>query len=316
MPLAFKTIQTPSGALNYAPRLVRTSNYFRSHPSEYFNDKRDPDFYDALKAAVEMGVSLPTAIEEQQIYGQKWSKAKAKNAQIFNKYEAHLKGVKVIKPYEEFKKTISCVRGTLGKFREFSDYFKRLYTKNGAYHGTGVAGTLTALRFREADLRKLCEKPDKIPALVIETDISKYLSQIADPKFKRENWKDIINEINIVKDEMQVPVPHDSEGVLAKEMHPVYGIFTEVTGFNDHVDFPEFHAQLFHIYYSRVLKDPISDNYDFGVGYHCSFHPNVYIGDMFCLQVLIDERSTMDTGNLFRPVIRGQVPEKEAKICV
>jgi len=89
----------------------------------------------------------------------------------------------------------------------------------------------TGIRFREADLRKPYNVGDKVTAEVIETDITPFLSQIADPKFTHDNWKDIIDNVNHVKGELAVPY---ARGHVIREMHPVYGIFTEVEPTTEH----------------------------------------------------------------------------------
>lgn len=73
----------------------------------------------------------------------------------------------------------------------------------------------TGLRFREADLRKPYQVNDKITAQVIETDITPFLSQIADPKFTRDNWKDIIDQVNHVKGDLAGPLDERCLGVGA-----------------------------------------------------------------------------------------------------
>lgn len=84
--------------------------------------------------------------------------------------------------------------------------------------------TITGLRFRKKDLNNSYEIGDKITVEVIETDISKYICQIADPKFARENFKDIIADMNKVVGVARVPY---ARGETVREMNE-YGIFEEI----------------------------------------------------------------------------------------
>ncbi len=240
---ADRTIEVPKDtySLKYSPRLFRTG----------------ADFYDTLKMAAEMSVSLSTAGEEQAIYVQRSA------------------GAKKLRDVEEFR-----------------DYFAN--NDEGAYiwgHNS------TGLRFREADLRKPYNAGDKITALMIETDITLYVSQIADPQFARENWKDIIDKVNHVKGEAAVPY---ARGHVIREMHPTLGIFTEVEPTTEHKAPYGLHAWLRENL--DVPQDPISGHYDVAVGRRCHWRHD---GDG-CLDVDADCRR-WDANSLdgFRPVVRG-----------
>ena len=177
------------------------------------------DFYDTLKVAAEMAVAAgnnlgpPTAGEEQHIYVQS------------------ALGAKRLQDVEELK-----------------DYFDN----NGeGWYAWGH--TLTAVRLPEKFVGKKCIIGEKVPVQVIVTDISPYLSQIADAKFTRENWKDIIGDVNKVKGELLVPY---SRGNVIRAIHPIFGIFTEVEQTTEHEAPYDLHAWLRENL--NVPKDPIS----------------------------------------------------------
>ncbi|MBI3190722.1 hypothetical protein HYZ41_03390 [archaeon] len=138
---------------------------------------------------------------------------------------------------------------------EFRDHFAN--NDEGVY----IWGhSSTGLRFREADLRKPYNVGDKITAQVIETDITPYLRDIADPKFTRDSWKDIIDKVNQVKGELAIPY---CRGHVIREMHPIFGIFTEVEPTTEHKAPYALHAWLRENL--DVSQDPISGHYDVAV---------------------------------------------------
>jgi len=236
-----RKIEVPRGtySLQYSPRLVRTR----------------ADFYDTLKMAAEIAVSLPTAGEEQTIYAQRSA------------------GAKKLRDLEEFR-----------------DYFGN---NEEGWHAW--IWTLTGLRFREADLRKPYNVGDKITALVIETDVTPYLSQIANPKFTRENWKDIIDKVNHVKGELDVPY---ARGHVIREMHPTLGIFTEIEQTTRHRAPYALHGWLRENL--DMPKDSISGHYDLAVERRCRWRLD---GDEGCLSVDAGYvRWGAGSGGGFRPV--------------
>ena len=219
------------------------------------------DFYDTLKATAEMAVSLPTAGEEQAIYVQRSAGAKK-----------------------------------LRDVEELMDYFGN--NDEGVY----IWGhNLTGLRFREADLRKPYNVGDKITALVIETDITPYLSQIADPKFTRDNWKDIIGNVNKVKGELAVPY---ARGHVIREMHPTLGIFTGVEQTTEHKAPYALHGWLRENL--DIPQDPISGQYEVAVGRRSAW----LLVEGGCLDVdAACRRGDASSDDGFRPVVRGSVLE-------
>ncbi len=73
---------------------------------------------------------------------------------------------------------------------------------------------------------------------VVAVDISPYLEQIADPKFERDNWRDIIGLASRVEGEMDVPT---GNGMVVVEYDSMFGIPSETreielphTGYNSH----------------------------------------------------------------------------------
>ena len=257
-------IEVPRGtySLQYSPRLVRTINHL---PDDYTTaESNRADFYDALKVAAVMAVSLPTAGEEQAIYVQRSA------------------GAKKLRDVEEFRD-------------HFANNDERVYI---------WGHSLTGLRFRETDVRKPYNVGDKITAQVIETDISSYLSQIADPKFTRENWKDIIDNVNHVKGEVAVPY---ARGHVIREMHPTLGIFTEVESTTEHKAPYALHGWLRENL--DIPQDPISGHYEVAVVRRSDWRHDE---DGRCLGVdanygRFDANS--DVG--FRPVVRGSGPKIE-----
>jgi hypothetical protein len=227
------------------------------------------DFYGTLKASAEMAVtagnclSLPTDMEEHQVYVQKSP------------------GLKKLWDADEFK-----------------DYFAK---DNGGWHAWALS--LTGLRFREKDLGKPYNLGDKVTAEVIITDIIPYISQIADKKFIRENWKDIIEEVNKVKGDITMPY---SRGHVVRAVHPVFGIFTEIEPTTEHNAPYALHAWLRNNL--DIQKDPISCYYDVAVGRWSDWHR----GEDWCLDVdACYERSVADPDSGFRPVVRGSLKEIE-----
>ncbi len=255
-----RKIEVPLGtySLAYSPRLVRSIDHL---PEGYATaESGRSDFYDALKVAVVMGVSLPTAIEDQAIYVQRSA------------------GVRKLRDVEEFR-----------------DHFAN--NDEGVY----IWGhSLTGLRFREADLRRPYNVGDKITTQVVETDITPYLNQIADPKFTRENWKDIIDKVNHVKGELAVPY---ARGHVIREMHPTFGIFTEVEPTTEHKASYALHGWLRENL--DIPQDPISGHYEVAVERGCYGHH-----DERCLGVgAYSGRWDAYSGDGFRPVVRGSHPE-------
>ena len=154
----------------------------------------------------------------------------------------------------------------------------------------------TALRFRKADLsansKKSYKVGDKITAEVIETDITPFLSQIDDPKFTRESWKDIIDKVNHVKGELAIPY---ARGHVIMEMHPTLGIFTEVEPTRERKAPYALHAWLRENL--DVPQDPISRRYDIAVGRGSAWHR-----DEECLNVdAYYRRWAADSDDGFRP---------------
>ncbi len=224
------------------------------------------DFYDTLQIAAKMAVAgsnnlgLPTAGEEQHIYVQSSASAK------------RLRGVE-----------------------ELMDYFAKNEERWFAW-----GHTLTGMRVPKEYVGRRCAIGEKVPVQVIVTDIAPYLSQIADPEFTRENWKDIIGHVNKVKGEVAVPY---SRGHVITEMHPL-GIFTGVEQTTEHNAPFALHGWLRENL--DIPEDPISGYHDLAVGRRCGWHRDV---DR-CLDVAAHYgRWHADSVDGFRPVVRGSVPE-------
>ena len=230
------------------------------------------DFYGTLEIAAKMAVAagadasdnhlrLSTEAEEQYLYSQKGAGAKK-----------------------------------LSDVPELKDYFGN---NDGNWYAWGW--TLTGLRVPEEYVGRKCTIGEKIPVQVIVTDISQYISQIADPNFERENWKDIIAQVNRVQDEILVPY---SRGHVVKENHPAFGIFTEIEETTEHSTPYALHAWLRENL--DVAKDPISGNHDLAVARRAGWHRD---GHVRCLGANADYgRWRGDSYDGFRPV-RGSVPE-------
>lgn len=123
------------------------------------------------------------------------------------------------------------------------------------------AYTLTALRFREADLRKQYNIGDEVTSEVVVTKISEdILKQIADPQFTKENFRDIIKGMNHI--EGTLPVPY-ARGHVIREMHPTLGIFTGVEQTTEHDTPYALHAWLRENL--DVQRDPISGYHELAV---------------------------------------------------
>ncbi len=236
--------------------------------------RTDADFYDTVIAAVRMTdpktlasgmyLSPPRAGEEESIYRQV------------------VLGAKKLPDVEELR-----------------DYFAN---NDEGWYAWGH--TLTGLRFREADLRKPYNVGDNITAQVIETDITPYLSQIADPKFTRENWKDIIDKVNNVKGELAVPY---ARGHVIREMHPIFGIFTEVEPTTEHKAPFALHGWLTENL--DVPQDPISGHYDIAVVRRCLWPYDegwLNVGAFY-------GRFGANPDDGFRPVVRGSLPEEQIR---
>jgi hypothetical protein len=253
-----RKIEVPLGtySISYSPRLVRSIDHL---PEGYASAEYDKsDFYDALKVAAVMGVSLPTAGEEHAIYAQRGA------------------GAKKLRDVEEFRD-------------HFTNNDEKVYI---------WGHSLTGLRFREKDLRKPYNVGDKVTVQVIETDITPFLPQIANPEFTRNNWKDIIGQVNHVKDELIIPY---CRGQVIREMHPVHGIFTEVEPSIEHNAPSALHGWLRENL--DLPQDPISGYYDVAVERRSCWHHDV--GER-CLNVYADYRRLNASSNAgFRPVVRG-----------
>ena len=263
--MEFRTIEVP-GILSYSPGLVRTIDIL---PKGYATaEPGRADFYDMLKAAAVLSVAEGKTItpananEEQLIYVKKSA------------------GAKELQDIEELK-----------------DYFGKNDEKWHAWEQT-----LTGLRFRKQDLEKQYNIGDKITAQIIETYITPYISQIADPKFKRKNFRDIIEKINKVKD--AVPVPY-CRGQVISEMYPSLGIFKEVEKTSEHKAPYALHGWLRENL--DIPKDPISGYHDIAVGRWSDWRRGE---DERCLSVdACYERSDSYSDDGFRPVVRGSLPE-------
>jgi len=178
---------------------------------------------------------------------------------------------------------------------ELKDYFA---VDNGNWYAW--AHTLTGLRFREADLGRPYNVGDKITAEVIETDITPFLSEIADPKFTRESWKDIIDKVNHVKGEIAVPY---NRGHVVREMQN--GIFTEIEKTTEHRTPFALHGWLRENL--DVPQDPVSGHYDVAVGRRSSWHHDEHGR---CLLVSANfERWRASSSHGFRSVVRGSVSD-------
>lgn len=185
------------------------------------------DFYDTLKQVATMAVAtektltLPTAAEEQALFA-----LTSKGAE------------------------------TLASVEELKDYFGR---NDEGWYAWGH--TLTGIRIPETFVARPCKIGDRIPVLVIVTDTSSYVGQIADSRFTRENWKDIIEDVNKIVGELTMPY---SEGQVITEMDPKFGIFTEIDAKNDHCAPYALHGWLRKNL--EVPIDPISGYRDLSVG--------------------------------------------------
>ncbi len=251
---------------------VPLDTYVLPHSARFV--RTGADFYDTVMAAVRMTdsemlasgkyLSLPMAGEEEAIY-----------------------------------RKVSPGAKKLRNVEELRDYFAN---NDEAWHAWGWNST--GLRFREADLRSPYTVGDKITAEVIVTEIPEdVLRQIADPKFTRANWKDIIDKVNRVRGELAVPY---ARGHVIREMHPTLGIFTEVEPTTEHKAPYALHAWLRENL--DVPQDPISGHYDLAVGRRVVWHR---VGGR-CLSVGADFRRWFaDSDGGFRPVVRGSFPERK-----
>lgn len=261
-------------ALDGSKRLVRTR----------------ADFYDTVIAAVRMTdpemlasgryLSPPSAGEEEAVY-RKVSP-----------------GAKKLRDVEELRDYFANNENDVWELRhtpEGNPYY--VCAERGSWYAWNW--NTTDLRFREADLRKSYNVGDKVTAEVVETDITPYLSQIADPKFTRENWKDIIDKVNQIKGELAVPY---ARGHVIREMHPVYGIFTEIEPTKEHKTPFALHGWLRENL--DVPQDPISGHYEVAVVRGGGWHH-----DEWCLYVGAGYvRWGADSDDGFRPVVRGSRP--------
>lgn len=157
----------------------------------------------------------------------------------------------------------------------------------------------TCLRFRKADLGKQYNAGYKVTVSVIETDITPCVSQIADPKFTRNDWKDIIDKVNRVKSELAVPY---ARGHVIKEMHPDLGIFTEIELKTNHKPPYALHGWLRENL--DIPLDPISGHYDVALERRNKKH-----GDKCLSVVACFVRWDGHSANGFRPVVRVYGPE-------
>jgi len=237
--------------------------YPLQYSSRLFRTRKD--FYDNLKIAAERSVAAGKVImppdaneEEQYIYVQKISGAK--------------------RPSD---------------VEELQDYFAK--NEDGWY---AWAYTLTGLRVPEKYVCKTYRIGEKVPVQIIVTDITPYISQIADPRFTYDNWKDIIDKVNHVKAELAVPY---SRGHVIREMHSTLGIFTEVEKTTEHKEPYALHAWLREDL--QLPKDPISGYYDLAVGRRRDW---LLFMDM-CLAVDADHLRWIAhsySDDSFRPVVR------------
>ena len=255
--ITWKTVEVPRA--ESIDRAYATQPYTLPHSPRLIRTGKD--FYDSLKIAAEMAVKeypnlrLSTIADEQHIYAQKSP------------------GAIKLKDVEEFR-----------------DYFG-----DNVENWFAWSHTLTGLRVPERYVGKTCSIGEKIPVQVIVTDISPYLSQIADPNFTRENWKDIIDKIN--KKEGELPVPY-SRGQVIREIDPVFGVFTEIESSTAHDAPYALHAWLRENL--SVPRDPISGHFDLEVA-----RRSVWLADRRdCLGVDANyRRSDAHSAGGFRPVL-------------
>ncbi len=254
-------------SLLYSPRLVRTINHL---PEGYATaEPGRADFYDALKVAAVMSAAEGKIItpsdsnEAHQIYVQKSPGAEK-----------------------------------LQDVPEFRDHFGN---NDEGWHAWEE--TLTGLRFRKADLLRPYKIGDKVTTEVIVTDITPYLSQIADPKFTRDDFRAIIGGMNRIVATTDVPYAREE---VVEEMDPVLGIWNRIKMTAEHDTPYALHAWLRRI--MDIPKDPISGHYDVAVGRRSYwFHD-----EDRCLDVDASYgRWDADSGVSFRPVVRGSGPEIE-----
>lgn len=216
----------PEGAhpLRYSSRLVRTLEHL---PLDYQSAEPDKaDFYDALKVAAVLSVAAITPIVPSSALETQYIEAQAGFG------AGHLTDVEELKMYFAGNDETWLVWNT----------------------------TSTALRFRPKDVNKNYAVGDTITVERIETDITRYLRQIADPKFTRDNWKDIIDNVNHVRGELAVPY---ARGQVIRRMR--HGIFTEVEPTTVHTA----SSYALHAWLRENLdvpRDPISGHHDLAVG--------------------------------------------------
>jgi hypothetical protein len=149
-------------------------------------------------------------------------------------------------------------------------------------------------------LRRPYNVGDKVTAQIIITDITPFLTQIADPKFTRESWKDIIDEVNRVEGEIAVPY---SRGHVIREMQN--GIFTEIEQTIDHRTPFALHGWLRENL--DVPQDQISGHYDVAVGRRFLWRHDEHDRCLVVSAGYVRCYAYSDAG--FRPVVRGSVVE-------
>ncbi|MBI4167851.1 MAG: hypothetical protein HY515_02740 [Candidatus Aenigmarchaeota archaeon] len=273
-------IQVPRDTypLKYSSRLVRTINHL---PQGYATaEQGKADFYDALKVAAVMTMDAQTKgeISVSQLL------TPSDSNEAHHIYVQKSGGAKKLRDVEALR-----------------DYFA-----NNDESWYAWEETLTGLRFRESDLRRPMpyNVGDKITAERIETEIPlDILMQIADPKFARDNFRDIIGIINKVDGTVDVPY---ARGHVIREMRS--GIFTEVGPTTEHGESYALHGWLPENLY--VPKDPISGHYDLAVGRGSAWRH----GDG-CLGVgALCGRSGAASSDGFRPVVRGSVQGRKIDV--
>ena len=234
-------IKVPVGTrdLDYSPRLARTINHL---PEGYATAEQGrADFYDTLKAAAVM--TMEARARGEILVSQFLTPSDSNEAHHI--YAQKSSGAKRLRDVEEF-------------MNHFADNNESWYAWEE---------TLTGLRFREADLRRPMpyNVGEKITAEKIETEITlDILMQIADPKFTRDNFRDIIGRINKVTGTVDVPY---ARGHVIREMRN--GIFTEVEPTTEHGESYVLHGWLRENL--DVPKDPISGHYEVAVGRWCGW---------------------------------------------
>jgi len=170
------------------------------------------------------------------------------------------------------------------------------YLCAGGWYAFGV--TRTALRFSRADLMKPYQTGDEIPVEIIVTEIPEDVRrQIADPKFTRDNFRDVVGRINRKVAERTIKY---ARGEVIAEVDRL-GIWTEIMPGTAHEEPYALHAWLREGL--SISKDPISGEYDVVVGRRHRTH-RMYPNKK-CLSIDATSRRThSELWVGFRPVIR------------